>query len=358
MKHSNDPIPAATERSVATQTRYAGAEAAVHVYRGEGLDAIHYASVAVVDGRGQLIRHLGDPDLVVMARSAIKPFQLMALLTSGAADHFGFSPKQLAVMCGSHGGTDAHREVVLSNLRQSGHTPDDLQCGTHWPLWMQVDVVHPANGEDKDPLRHNCSGKHSGFLSLAKFLGDDKQSYLDPDSAAQRLVKQKVAECCSYPVERISTSIDGCSAPNFPLPLKHLALGFMRLAGGSVDGSLGEALSRVRAAMTAHPEMVSGEKRLDLALMRSFPGNLVSKGGAESIEGIGLADPPLGIAVKIHDGNNRALGPVCVAVLKQLGLVPDISKFPYLQALEMPEVRNYRRTVTGRIVADFQLHEA
>lgn len=320
------------------------------------MEAIHYGSVAVVGGDGKLSHYAGDPYLKTMTRSSIKSFQVMPLLITGAADHYGFTSRQIAIMCGSHNGTDDHREVVFGNLERAGCRPTDLRCGTHWPMQMEQAREYPRNGEDCDPLRHNCSGKHSGFLALARFLGEPVEKYLDPNSKTQTMVRNVLAQMCEYPADQMPVGIDGCSAPNYPLPLYNLALGFKKLANlDAPDPKMMQVLARVKGAMTEFPEMVSGDGRFDLDLARSFPGNLVCKVGAESIEGIGLSDPPLGIVVKIHDGNWRALGAVCVAVLKQLGLIKSIDDFPYLKRHEMPEVRNVRNTVTGRIVADVSL---
>ena len=134
--------------------------------------------------------------------------------------------------CASHNGEDVHREVVASNLKQIGCDVADLRCGAHWPMAMQADGEYPQNGEDKDPLRHNCSGKHSGFLALAKHLKKPLDSYLDPDSAIQRRIRRSVAQCCEYPEEQIEVGNDGCSAPVFSMPLVNLAIGFKNLALG------------------------------------------------------------------------------------------------------------------------------
>ncbi len=326
------------------------------VYRGAGIEAIHYASIAVVDGTGRLTHCLGDPNLTVMARSAIKPFQVLPLLLTGAFEHYGFSLQELAVMCGSHNGTDRHRDVVLGSLARSGNGPNHLRCGAHWPLGMQFENRYPANGEDQDPLRHNCSGKHSGFLALARYLGVPSVDYLDPESRSQRLVRQTVAGFCESPVDSMPTSVDGCSAPNFPVALRNLALGFMKLATQkAANARLKQALHVVWRAMQEHPELVSGKDRYDLDLVRSFPGRAVCKVGGEAIEGIGFCEPPLGIAVKIHDGNWRARAPVCVEALKQLGLVGNINDFPLLKKHERPEVRNSCDLITGHVVAEFRL---
>jgi hypothetical protein len=69
---------------------------------------------------------------------------------------------------------------------------------------------------------------------------------------------------------------------------------------------------------------------------------VLCKVGAVSIEGIGFPDPPLGIAVKVHDGNRRAHGALCVAVVKQLGPVKDINDFPHFMRSQesLPDCTN------------------
>lgn len=329
----------------------------VYVTRGEVVEAVHQVSVAVVNSDGELTHYLGDPDAVYMTRSSIKPFQLLPTLISGTADKFSYTPRQLAIMCGSHNGTDEHRELVLSNLRAADNAPEMLQCGSHRPIWMEQENIFPKAGEETDPVRHNCSGKHSGFLALARTLGDPVESYLDPNSTTQILVRETVSEYCEYPLEKVFYGTDGCSAPNFPLPLSKLATAFGRLAAGKGVGSIkGEFVMRIRDAMFEYPKMVSGEGRIDYELARTLPGNLICKIGAEAIEGIGLMKEGIGIAVKVHDGNFRALEPVLVEVLRQLGVLSKRDEdLPYLKKFIRPSVYNVRGIPTGEIIPDFRL---
>ena len=294
-----------------------------------------------------------------MTRSSIKPFQLMPFLLSGGADHFGFTPRQLSIMCGSHNGTDEHRDVVISNLSLAGNRPEFLQCGCHKPIFMDYTKENPLHGEDKDALRHNCSGKHSGFLAHAKFLGDDVAEYLNPNSKTQTMIREQLASYCEVDEGSMPRGTDGCSAPNYAVPIKNLALGFKKLANGEGSSDKERAVAtRIRSAMQEYPHLVSGERRFDLDLMRAFPGNVVCKVGAESIEGFGLANPSIGICVKINDGASRALWPICVAVLKQLGIIANTTETPSLKRHERPEVRNYRETLTGHIETTFTLRRA
>jgi len=326
------------------------------VYRGNSIEAVHYGSVAVVDEKSKLTHYIGDPEMFTMMRSSIKPFQALPLLLSGGFDNFKYNDMQLALMCASHTGSDEHKEVASSILKAAGNTQEDLQCGAHWPIWMRYDSVWPKNNEDKDPLRHNCSGKHSGFLALAKYLKDDIKKYLDPMGKTQSQVKQALSDMVEFPADKFGVAVDGCSAPNFSFPLKNLAIGFKNLAlKRGPTPEMQNALGRVFAAMTANPKMVSGDKRFDYDLMRSFPNQVVCKIGAEAVEGIGFSEPKIGLVVKIDDGNSRALYPVCVEVLKQLDIVDKIENFPFLKRHERPEIKNYRGIVTGHIEAKFEL---
>ncbi len=326
------------------------------VYRGRTVEAHHFAAIAVVDKNGRLTHALGNPDFVTMARSAIKPFQLVPLVASGAADEYGFANPNLSIMAGSHSGTDEHVKWIIANLKMAGNDASMLRCGAHWPIGMQGENRYPLKGEDKEPVRHNCSGKHTGFLALARYLGVPSEQYLKPDSESQRLVKTAVAEICEFPEDQMSVGTDGCSAPNFSLPLSGLALGFKKLANlDGVEGRMLKALTRIREAMSEFPLLYSGEGRFDYNLMRSFPFNVICKGGAEALQAIGFSDPPIGLAVKVLDGNARALGPICIEALRQLNIVKPGSVLPYLEQYERPEVRNAAGLVTGRIEAEFKL---
>lgn len=339
-----------------TQSFEAAATAAARVYRGSEIEAIHYASIAVVNAAGELTHYLGDPDQSFFTRSAIKPFQALPLIMTGEADRLGLTVKQLALTAASHNGTDEHKQEVEALLAKAGAQASDLQCGTHLPMGYKLAGKKAEAGEDLDPTRHNCSGKHAAFLALARSQGVPYQSYLDPQSHSQQLIMQSIAACCEYPAEAMAFGIDGCSAPNYAMPLRQLAIGFKNLALGRADTpQRSAALGRIRDAMIAHPLMVSGERRLDYDLMRAFPGRVVCKVGAEALEAIGFPSTGIGIVVKIHDGSDRALGAVVVETLRQLGITPSDSEAHLLNGHRRPTIRNYRKIVTGQIEAAFTL---
>ncbi|MFH1699923.1 MAG: asparaginase [Candidatus Zixiibacteriota bacterium] len=330
-------------------------EVVAKVYRGEGIESVHHGSVAVVNDKKELTHFVGDPDFFTQARSEAKPFQVIPLIETGAADHFGFTDKQIAILCGSHIGTEKHVEVVKSILDRIDLKESDLKCGTHQPMHQTMNNIPVKENEKFSPLQHNCSGKHAGFLALAKYIGDDIKEYINPKSKTQQLIIGAVSKTYDYPRDKIKIGIDGCSAPVFGMPLRQAATAYMSLANQICDvKELEPILGRVKSIMTKYPEMISGKGRFDLALARTFRGNVVNKIGAEGIEGVGFSDPPMGIAVKILDGNFRALYPVVIEVLRQLGLLEGVD-MTHLEPFAHPKVHNWRNLEVGKIITDFEL---
>lgn len=323
---------------------------AVWVHRGQGIEAVHTAAVAVVDASSKLTHSLGDVEQVFFARSSIKPLQALPLVEAGGLERFGFGAEELALTASSHNGSDQQRALVAGMLQKLGLDASYLKCGCQYPLQLQLFGEYPRHGEDQDPLRHNCSGKHAGFLALAKLLGQPLGSYLEPDGPVQTRVRSAVADACEADASRLLLGTDGCSAPNFALALRELSIGIKNLVLAPSG-----ARARVSAAMLAHPLLVSGERRLDYDFARAFPGRVVAKGGAEGMLLVGFREPALGIAIKVIDGALRALGPILVEVLRQLGLVQSLESLPTLVPYRAPKLRNARQLEVGELRAEFQL---
>ena len=315
--------------------------------RGAAIDAIHFGSVAVVDRDGNLLHAAGDPGYLTTTRSALKPFQAMPFVAAGGIERFRYTQEEVALLCASHSGEARHVDAVASMLAKAGNTAAELQCGSHAPGFYDArgEVPPPP---PYSPLAHNCSGKHSGMLAYCVQCGLPKANYLAYDHPLQQEIRRAVAHFSSTPEAELLAGIDGCSAPNYAVPLSRLALAFARLAADRNDARYGAAPGILADAMTAHPEMVSGENRNDLALMRAGRGDWVAKIGAEGVQAIGIRSKGWGIAIKVVDGAKRGLHPATVSVLDQLGLL-DATQRTLLAEWREPPIRNYRGTLTGAV---------
>jgi L-asparaginase II len=330
----------------------------VELTRGAIGESRHLGSLAVADAQGRLVAAYGDPQAVVYLRSSAKPFQALPLLESGAAAAFGYTPREIAFSCASHQGLDLHAEAAAALQQKIGVSESDLLCGTH-PLDDEATAQRLARaGLGPTPNRHNCSGKHTGMLAAAKHLGLPLADYVNPQHPLQQRILRGFAEMCGMRPDEVVVGVDGCSAPNFAVPLRNAALAFARLAqpeAGPAEHAA--ALRTIFASMTAHPEMVHGPGGFDTELMRARRGVILAKGGAEGYHAIALApgalgpaSPALGVALKVADGSGRASGPAALEVLRQLGALAG----PELAALAAFGPRFPLKNWAGREVGELR----
>lgn len=322
---------------------------------GDVVENIHYGSVAVVDLNGKLLWSAGDPGFMTFTRSALKAFQALPFMLSDGPAKFGLTSAELALLCASHSGEEMHLRGVRSILAKIGLDESHLECGCGVPLYYDA-VSQPVPQERAwTPLHHNCSGKHSGFLAWCRLHGQRTEGYVDFNHPLQQAIRATLAAQAG--AGNMPTGIDGCSAPNYAMPLSRLAHLYARLGQGAADPRLGSVMGDLFDAMTGHPEMVSGQSRSDLAYMGAGDGDWVSKVGADGVQAIGIRSAGIGIAVKIADGATRALHTATVSVLDQLGLL-DARKRAILEPYRQPLIRNVRDTVAGDIRPVFRLQSA
>src|SRR5512135_35391 len=334
-------------------------ETLVEVVRGGRVESEHRGGIAVVDAGGKLIAQVGDVNLTTYLRSTAKPFQLLPLVESGAAERFQFTDQELAIMAGSHSGEARHIEVVQSILNKIGLTEDALQCGAHVPYSSASASALAAQGKVPTALYNNCSGKHAGMLAAAADRGLSIHDYLDPRHPIQISIRQAIADLSGVPFDEIGVCIDGCSAPNFALSLKATALVFAKLASEEDGSPRGKSLARIARAMSSNPEMVAGEKRLDTDLMRVVQGRVVSKGGAEGFHGLGIFSTDgkraVGLALKIGDGDGKRGGhPAVIEALRQLKVL-SANELEALTDYRGWKLTNHRGTEVGEVRAKFDM---
>jgi L-asparaginase II len=298
--------------------------------RGGIVDDIHRGDVAVVSADGQLLQLVGDPlGKQAFWRSSAKPFQAMPFVASGAAERFGFSSDDIALVTASHGGEPIHVDRAASMLARVGFEIDDLACGAHLPL--DPEAAHVLERSDVQPtaLHNTCSGKHIGMLGLAEYLGEPHGGYRFPEHPVQGAILENIARFSGVPTEQVTLGLDGCGVPCFGTSVYHMALGFARLMApeGYVDEPYATAAALVREAMLDHPYLVAGRLRTDTEVMQAVPGQLLSKVGAGGVQCVGLRSG-IGIAVKVEDGSGvvgpgQPAGVVVLEVLRQLGELDD-----------------------------------
>jgi L-asparaginase len=275
-------------------------ELTVHLLREGIVESVHHAHAVVCDDRGRVLLCAGNPEYGTFVRSALKPFQALCVMTTGALERFGLSDRDLAIMCASHQGKAEQARQAFNILWRADIDPSALQC--------------PIPVAASSPLQHTCSGKHAGMLAACRQMGVSTTTYIQRSHPVQELILDKIAELLKMPGAEFIGARDDCGAPTYLMQLRQMACLYAHLAAGQ---SL--ELERTVRAMTHYPDLVAGSGAFDTELMRISNGNLVSKSGSEGIQCVGRVGEGMGLAIKVVDGAKRAKYAVAIQILKQMG---------------------------------------
>ena len=315
----------------------------IELTRGVLLESVHAGAVAVVRADGKVVAGVGDIARPIFPRSAIKPLQALPFLESGAVDRFGFGPPEIALASGSHAGARPHVAGVTAMLASAGVAVVALACGQHEPMDAAAAREMVRSGASPTPLHHNCSGKHAAMLGTATHLAEPTDGYWRPDHPVQQRIRRALEDMTGCALGADAMGIDGCSVPNWAMPLAGLARAFARLATGEgLSPARAEACRRIREACWAHPELVAGKGQLVTEILQHLAGRVLVKSGAEGVYCGAFAEQGLGFALKIDDGAKRAAEAVVVQVIaslhpaaRQLGPDPAIANWRGLQVGEV-----------------------
>ena len=323
----------------------------VEATRGAHVECRFRGAFAMVDFEGRLLASAGDIAAPVYPRSAVKPLQALALVESGAADAFELGAREISLACASHNGEPRHVSAVESWLTRLGLSAADLECGSHTPADPESEAARLRTGAALSPLMNNCSGKHSGFLTLARHRGWPTGGYIAYDHPVQQALREVLGAMAQTSLEDSPWGLDGCSIPTIALPLERLALAMARLA--RPDGLAPEraaACRRIARSMAEEPYMVAGRNRCASETMARCGGRVLLKSGAEGVYCAFHPETGTGIALKIDDGRKEASELLIGALLRRHGLL-DEDAFADLRGFFGRDIVN----AAGRSVGRFRI---
>ncbi|BAZ66244.1 hypothetical protein NIES4106_09930 [Fischerella sp. NIES-4106] len=272
------------------------------------IESKHIVQAVVCDERGRVLSVAGNAETATFVRSALKPFQALAVTTTGTLERYNLSDRDLAIIISSHKGTIQQVRQVFNILWRADIDPSALQC--------------PTPEGKRSPLEYNCSGKHAGMLAVCQQCNWSLNNYLQRKHPVQQLIITKVAELLKMPAEEFISAHDDCGAPTYLMQLAQMGYLYAQLASRSnLD------MERIVRAMTHHPAMVAGNGEFDTELMRLTPGELISKAGAEGVQCISRLGEGMGLAIKVIDGAKRAKYAAAIHLLQQMGWIsPSVAQ--------------------------------
>lgn len=324
-------------------------ELLVEVLRNETVESRHFGAAVVCDVKGNVVKSWGDSEQLIFPRSALKPMLAIHLLESGASDHYALSDAELSLACSSHQGEAIHQDLVASWLKRLGLTEEHLACGPVLPEDTESAHKILASGQKGCRIYHNCSGKHTGFLTTALHLNLPLDNYHLLEHPLQQISLDILSDLAGVDIKQYPMGIDGCGLPAPTMPLVQLARATARFANPvDLSATRAKAIYRLHEAITNEPLYVAGHGTVVSELNEVTKGVVLAKTGAEGIVTAALPKKGLGIALKIADGSERARSVALLAILDHLNLLSDEEK-QKLKSHITPTIINSRGISVGEI---------
>lgn len=326
----------------------------IHIYRNKTLEDIHPGRICVVNDKGTVIAHTGDCDAYTYYRSSSKPIQSLPVFKHELHLKYGLTTREMAILAGSHAGEPMHLEVILSLLKKTGFSEEDLIMLPAYPCYEPALTDMIREGLPKRKALHNCAGKHIAAMMLADYLGDDHRNYWKLESKAQQEILSVISELSECPTCDIKTGVDGCGIIVFAVPMQCIAKSYMHLACPDTleDAGTQQAIRTLTACMHEENLMIRGTGYL--CSIFNEDENVVAKGGANGVYGFGLKKERIGVSLKMEDGTETVWPAVIAEILRQLDYKnrDTISK---LDSLCPPYILNDNKENVGTIHPVFTL---
>lgn len=319
----------------------------VHRIRGDMVESFFRGAYVVMDAGGQVIDAVGDIDRQIYPRSALKPIQALGMMASGAAEAFQVTLSEISMACASHNGEDHHVNIVTQWLERLGLTCDVLECGIHASMSKETALAFALEGRVLTPAHNACSGKHTGFATLALHLKASVKGYTHLDHCVQRYVNALIEEMTEIDVKANPKGIDGCQVPVIGMPLKNLAHGMAKMARPqTLSATLAAGVQKIVAAIQKHPDLIAGTGRFCSAITQESRGTILAKMGADGVFSAILPEKGWGIALKIDDGHLQAAEVALMGILKKHSLLTDNLSWGHWAN---PKVKTWSKQVVGEI---------
>ncbi|MEK4714778.1 asparaginase [Sporosarcina sp. FSL K6-5500] len=327
----------------------------VEEYRNDILENVHMGVICGINADGDILYSVGNENHMTFLRSAAKPFQAIPVIQNGVDDKFGLTSKEATLFAASHRGEDYHIEALDSILQKVGINEEQFYCCPTYPLNEEAKAdYHRKHGKQRK-LYHNCSGKHSGFIALAKVLGYDIDGYWKLEHPVQQLSLAAMADMANYPKKDFGIGIDGCGFPVYAMPLQNIAQAYLKLACPDLiqQREMREAVVKITRYMNAHPEMIASHDFICSVLLADP--NIVAKGGAKGVYGFALKNERMGFALKVMDGSELVWPIIIASILEQIGY-ENHETIERLYKLAPKEIINDNNVIVGerKVVFDLQ----
>ena len=324
----------------------------VFVQRGKLTESTHKAKYLVKNSNFKTILSSDHCKDLVYPRSAIKIFQALPFINSGAPEKYFLNEKILAIACSSHCGEPKHLNILKDWLKKINLSIENLKCGIHNPINIESSNNLLLNKQIPTQLHNNCSGKHLAMLSGCLANKMEYTNYVDYDHPYQKLIRNSLEYFTESSIKQKCIGVDGCNAPQYAFSIDSLTNAIINLINKKNDYS--KAIGLLLNAIAKYPFLIGGKNRFDSEVIKHTEGRIFCKGGAEGVLLFVDISKKIGGVLKIEDGNERAIPPLAMKIFYKLKLLSINEKRNLIKWTEQI-LYNHTKKVIGKISAKIML---
>ena len=325
------------------------------VQRGKLTESVHTAKCLVKNSNFKTILSSDHCKDLVYPRSAIKIFQALPFINSGAPEKYFLNEKNLAISCSSHCGELNHLNVLKGWLKKINLSIGDLKCGIHSPINNESSNNLLLSGQKPTQLHNNCSGKHLAMLSGCLANKMEYDNYVDYDHPYQKLIRNSLEYFTESLIKQKCIGIDGCNAPQYAFSINDLSNAMINLINKkNIKNDYSKAICKLLNAIAKYPQLIGGKKRFDSEVTKHTRGRIFCKGGAEGVLLFVDISKNIGGVIKIEDGNERAVPPLAIKIFIKLKLLSSNERGNLIKWSEQ-KLYNHAKKAVGKIYAKIML---
>ncbi|MEN2766898.1 asparaginase [Ornithinibacillus xuwenensis] len=318
------------------------------------VENVHIGMICGVNEKLDSLYHVGDATHHTFYRSAAKPIQALPVFLSNIITKYGLTNEEVTLFTASHRGEPYHIDALESMLQKLPVREEELFCPAAYPLNRQPKEKMLWENKEKRRLYHNCSAKHMGFIAVCRELGYPVEGYWKIEHPLQQQLLEILSVLSDVPVSQIEIGMDGCGVPVFAIPLKNMALTYLKLACPALitDISMQKAVKQMTSLMHEHPRMVASDDFICTELLKDK--NIVAKGGAQGVYCFGLKNERIGFALKVLNGSEDVWPVIIASILEQINY-ENHETIARLRALKPSIIWNDAGDKVGEIAERFRL---
>ncbi len=318
------------------------------------VENVHIGMVCGVNDRLETSYQVGNQDHYTYYRSAAKPIQAIPVFLANVITKYGLTREEAALFTASHRGETYHIDALESMLKKLPVNEDELFCPHAYPLNVKPREEMLRENRVKRRLYHNCAGKHMGFITICREFGYPIEGYWEVDHPLQQQILKILSTLSEVPISEITIGKDGCGVPVFAIPLRNMAITYLKLACPDLieDSILQKAVIEMTSVMNEHPFMIASKQFICSLLLQDE--NIVAKGGAQGVYCFGLKNERLGFALKVLNGSEDVWPNIVASILEQIGY-KNKETITRLRDLKPSIIKNDAGAEVGRVYERFNL---